>query len=248
MANVLIAEHENAFAESFRKCIPEMGHKLIGVKDNAEEFLRTAIATKPDILLMEVGLKGNMDGINVAEHLRESGWQVPIIFITNQNNTETFVRAKQVNAFAYIVKPFIEQDLCRTMELSLQLSGHFNEQVDMLLPANTQNVLSLHNFFIKSGDKLEKINVFDIAYVFIEDRHLIIRTVHHKYVLRIALKDFLNKLPVDTFVQVHRQHIVNINHIQYINTKSNEVRVLGEIIDIGKRYKEALMKSLNVLS
>ncbi|TAE17475.1 MAG: DNA-binding response regulator [Bacteroidetes bacterium] len=248
MANVLIAEHENGFAESFRKCIPLMGHKLIDVKDNAEGVLRTAIATKPDILLMEVGLKGSMDGIKVAERLRESGWEIPIIFITNQDDSETFARAKDVKAFAYIVKPFIEQDLCRTMELSLQLHRHFNEQVDILLPPNTQNVLSPNIFFIKSGDKLEKINVFDIGYVEFEHRHVVIHTAHHKYVLRITLRDFSNKLPIDTFVQVHRQYLVNINHIQYINTKSNEVHILGKIIDIGKTYKEPLMKSLNILS
>lgn len=248
MANVLIAEHENAFADSLRKCIPEMGHKLLGLKDNAEEVLRTAIATKPDILLMEVGLKGSMDGIKVAERLRESGWEIPIIFITNQDDSETFARAKAVNAFAYMVKPFVEQDLRRTMELSLRLCGYLNEQVDMLLPANTQNVLSPHNFFVKSGDKLEKINVFDIAYVEFEHRHVVIHTAHHKYVLRITLREFSNKLPVDTFVQVHRQYLVNINHIQYINTKNNEVHVLGKIIDIGKTYKEPLMKSLNILS
>lgn len=248
MANVLIAEHENAFAESLRKCIPQMGHKLIGVKDNAEEFLQTAIATKPDILLMEVGLKGCMDGINVAERIRESGWEIPIIFITNQDDNETFARAKEVNAFAYIVKPFIEQDLRRTMELSLQLHRHFNEQVDIILPPNNQGILSPNIFFIKSGDKLEKINVFDIGYVEFEHRHVVIHTAHHKYVLRITLRDFSNKLPIDTFVQVHRQYLVNINHIQYINTKSNEVHILGKIIDIGKTYKEPLMKSLNILS
>jgi DNA-binding LytR/AlgR family response regulator len=248
MANVLIAENKSVFVDTLKPFIDQKGHTIIDVKDNAEEFLHTTMSTKPDILLMEIALEGSMNGIEVAKRLRDSGLHIPIIFITNLQETSLFERAKQVNAFAYIVKPFIEEDLHRTIELSLQVYRHFTNQMEIQPEAKHKFVLSNNNFFVKSGDKLEKVCIDEIAYISIEDRYLNVYTSARKYVLRITLKEFMTRLPADIFAQVHRDYVINLNHIQYINAKDSEVCVLGKYIPVSKRHKDYLMEHLNILS
>jgi DNA-binding LytR/AlgR family response regulator len=247
MIRILIAEDDAIFANSLEMFIDRLSYELIKITDNSEEILRLAIATKPDIILLDIRIKGTIDGIEVARRLQQSPEPPPIIFITSFDDKEVFERAKLTNPVAYIVKPFVDSDLKRTIELAL-----YKSQVTESEPEdfNTwrKDIMVRDSLFIKTGDKLEKVRLQDIAYIMIEDRYLVIHSLQKKFVARMTLKDMLDKLPTDDFIQVHRHYIINANHIQSIDTKTSEVWVLGQNISISKRHKYYLLERLNTIS
>ncbi|MCU0445921.1 MAG: response regulator [Microscillaceae bacterium] len=247
MIRILAAEDDAIFANSLEMFIDRLDYELIKITDNSEELLRLAAATKPDIILLDIKIKGTIDGIEVARRLQQSPEAAPIIFITAFDDTEVFERAKLVNPVAYIVKPFVGTDLKRTIELALYKS-QLSEAEANDFNAWRNDIMARDSLFIKTGDKLEKVRLQDIAYIMIEDRYLVIHSLQKKYVARMTLKDMLDKLPANDFVQVHRHYIINANHIQSIDTKTSEVWVLGHSIAISKRHKDYLLERLNTIS
>ena len=91
---------------------------MCGFALSGEEAIAAIAAQRPDLVLVDIYLKGTMDGINVAEHLLDS-YPIPVIYITAYSNEEVLARAKPTSPFGYIVKPFRDRQLKVNIELAL---------------------------------------------------------------------------------------------------------------------------------
>ena len=120
MANekILIVEDEAIVAESLRDKLEELGYAVAATVPSGEEALVKANALRPDLVLMDVRLKGKMDGVETAGILKET-LGLPVIFLTAYSDSNTLQRAKITEPFGYIVKPFKEKELHTTIEISL---------------------------------------------------------------------------------------------------------------------------------
>ena len=115
---VLIAEDEGVIAEELRERLEEMGLSVVGVVASGEAAIARARETVPDLLLMDIRLHGNIDGIEAAARIREEV-QVPVIYVTAHSDDATIVRAKQTEPVGYIMKPFAGRELQITIEMGL---------------------------------------------------------------------------------------------------------------------------------
>jgi signal transduction histidine kinase len=115
---ILIVEDENIVALDMRMRLESMGYSIIGVVDTGELAVERAIALGPDLVIMDIKLKGDQDGIDVATQLRERS-EVPVIFVTAFTDERTLDRAKRASPYGYIVKPFHERELRIAIELAL---------------------------------------------------------------------------------------------------------------------------------
>jgi DNA-binding LytR/AlgR family response regulator len=243
---ILVAEDDHIFANTIEILVEELGYELVKIVDNAEEMLSLIAATKPDLVLLDIHLKGIKDGIDVANSIANSKNPMPVIFITSFQDKETFERAKNTNPFAFIIKPFDELTLQRSIELALY--KYANATLDNELYVGWQKDLVVQeSFFVKIGQKLEKIRIIDIHYIEIVDKYAELHTNNQKLAVRMALKELLVKLPSKDFLRVNRNLIINANHIEHINLQDHSIKVGAIYLTFSRRFKDQIVERLNLL-
>jgi signal transduction histidine kinase len=116
---ILIVEDERITAHDLRRVLIRLGYQVAGVAVSGASALDLIEQTRPDLLLADIGLEGEMDGIEVATRARET-WKTPTVFLTAYSDPETMRRARVTEPYGYLVKPFAEQELNATIEIALQ--------------------------------------------------------------------------------------------------------------------------------
>lgn len=119
---VLVVEDEGIIALSIKRMLESSGYTVPGLAATGEEAVRMAELISPDIILMDVKLKGNMDGIETAEEIRRR-FDIPVIYLTAYPDSKVFESAKKTEPYAYMVKPFRAEDLKNNIETVLYRSG-----------------------------------------------------------------------------------------------------------------------------
>lgn len=115
---VLVVEDEIIVARDVQKRLENLGYDIVGIAATADEAISLAKDKAPDMILMDIMLKGDKDGIYAAEIIR-STCNIPIIFLTANSDKGTIERAKRTNAYGYLLKPFDDRELSTTIEMSL---------------------------------------------------------------------------------------------------------------------------------
>ena len=240
----LIVEDDLLVAEQIRLDLEDMGYLVIDIADNAKAALHMTKISKPDIVLMDIDIKGNQDGITAAEEIFTLD-PTPIIFITSLIDKETFDRAKKAHPYAYLVKPANKTSLRHAIELAIE---NFNgNESDGNIPLNEFPFLK-QNFLIKEGNKLVKIAIEHIHVIEVEEKYCSIYTDSKKYLVRISLKDILEKLSNQNFFRTHRNFVVNMDHVESIDLEANTVHTQAKDLPLGRKYRSYILKSKGYIS
>jgi len=117
-ASVLIVEDEAIVAQDLRQTLAEQGFDAFAVVSSAEEAIATATSRRPDVVLMDIRIKGETDGISAARTLRER-FGTPIIYLTAHADARTLARAKSTEPSGYLLKPVKSSELKISIELAL---------------------------------------------------------------------------------------------------------------------------------
>ena len=117
-ARILVVEDEWLVAQGIAESLGELGYEVAGMAASGEETLRLAAEAHPDLVLMDILLKGDMDGIEAAEHLRRR-FDLPVVFLTAYADPQTLGRAKVTEPFGYLLKPFEVRELHSIIEIAL---------------------------------------------------------------------------------------------------------------------------------
>lgn len=246
---ILIVEDDYVFAQTLLMMLDELGYAdtNVQVADNATDALRTFVAFSPDIVLMDIKIKGEKDGIQVAEQMNTHNKLVPVIFMTSLNDDETFQRAKQTNPIAYLIKPFDEKMLERSIELAI--FKHHNTTWDVEMFTDWQkDVLAEDSLFVKVGTRLEKILILQIVHLIAQDKYVEIHIVNQKMSVRMSLNELTNKLPPKIFVRISRSQIVNTRFVKSIDLDTSKVIFVDDSEAVlARRYKDTLLERLNVV-
>ncbi len=119
---ILIVEDNAIVALETKERLKRLGYTITGVIGTGKDAITMACATRPDLILMDINLKGDIDGITVAEKIAGS-CTASVIYITAYSNEETRNRAMMTKPVAYLVKPFREQELYSSIEKALREAG-----------------------------------------------------------------------------------------------------------------------------
>jgi diguanylate cyclase (GGDEF)-like protein/PAS domain S-box-containing protein len=117
-ARILIVEDESIVALDIKRRLTSLGYIIVGQASSGEDAIRLAIQTKPDLILMDIKIKGPLDGIEASEQIR-SQQDVPIIFLTAFADENTLQRARITGPSGYILKPFQERELAISIDMAL---------------------------------------------------------------------------------------------------------------------------------
>lgn len=117
-ASILIVEDEAIVALDLRTQLEELGYDVIGIADQADDALKIAAVQRPDLVLMDVRLKGPTDGIRTAGILARM-YHVPVVYLTAHSDDETVQRAAGTAPYGYLTKPFQIRELRAAIEVAL---------------------------------------------------------------------------------------------------------------------------------
>lgn len=116
---ILVVEDERLIALNLQECLESLGYQVVAIADTAAKAIAQATEHRPDLVLMDIRLKGEPDGICAAEQIWNT-LQIPVIYITGHSDSTTLDRAKLTAPFGYLLKPFKEKALYISIESALQ--------------------------------------------------------------------------------------------------------------------------------
>jgi len=122
---IMVVEDDTMAASNLARLLTGERHEVIAILDSGEAAIAAASAEQPDLIIMDVNLSGSIDGITAASHIRATH-DIPVIFLTAHKDPDTFSRAHDSRAYAFLVKPIDFDDLERSIELTLHM--HANER------------------------------------------------------------------------------------------------------------------------
>jgi DNA-binding LytR/AlgR family response regulator len=240
---ILIVEDEMIIAANISLQLTTLGYEVTGVIPRGEEALVHIEQNQPDILILDINLKGKIDGIETAE-IMQKAYNIPIIYLTANADEAHFNRAKSTNPYAFISKPFKKLDLERAIELTLNRVKSEKEQ-ETLQPEKTTPFILSDSIFVRHLEKMVRVDIKDILYIEAERNYCRIYCKLKEYLLVMTLKDLDEKLPQKHFIRVHRSFIVNISQIDEVAT--SHIVIAKKAIPVSKSLKEELLNRLHTI-
>ena len=122
-ASILIVEDEPVVAKDIQLSLQRLGYRVPATATSGEDAIRKAGDTHPDLILMDIVLKGNMDGVETALQIQRRQ-DVPVIYLTAYADNHTLERAKVTSPAGYMLKPYQANELRTTIELALHRAQH----------------------------------------------------------------------------------------------------------------------------
>ncbi|MFP4654611.1 MAG: response regulator [Methanohalobium sp.] len=115
---ILVVEDENSVALDIKNRLTKLGYSVTDVTSTGEDAIKKAEENKPDLVLVDIILKGEIDGIEAARHIHDN-LDIPIVYLTAYADDDLIERAKHTKPYGYILKPFQNKDLRSNIEIAL---------------------------------------------------------------------------------------------------------------------------------
>lgn len=235
---ILIVEDDMIIAANISLQLSNLGYEVTGIETRGEDAINHALENHPDIILMDVNLKGKIDGIEAAKAIRKT-WDIPLVYLTANTDDASFQKAKETQPFAFISKPFNKLNLERTIAL---VEEKINEKRETISEPH-QLIDGLEDrIFIRTNGKLVKVMLDEILYLEADRNYCHIYTKDQDYLIVNTLNMVCEKLTNRNFVRIHRSFVVNLKKLDAVADSYLEIN--NKVLPIGKMYKDDLMKTI----
>ena len=247
--NILVVEDESIVSKDIQHSLKKIGYNVVGSASTGEKAIELALSEKPDLILMDIMLKGSMNGIEAADIIKKE-MSIPVIFLTAYADESTLSKAKITEPYGYILKPFKEIDIQTSVEMAIY--KHKKEQEIIkerdFLYSIVENKEKNYDFiFVKSNSKLVKINCTDICFIEALKDYVVINTIDTRYTIHSTMKDIELKMGAIDFIRIHRSFIVRLDKIVSIEYPNLTLENDKKSIPIGGSYRDDLNAKIKLL-
>lgn len=245
LIKILVVEDEMIIAAKISMQLTSLGYEVTGILPRGEQAIQQVKENKPDIILLDINLRGQLDGIQTALQIQQFA-QIPIIYLTANSDEVTFNRAKPTKPYAFISKPFKQLDLQRAIELTISRMAENATGINIENTIGDEQPFILSDrIFVRYKEKMIKIMLADILYMEADRNYSRIFTSSREYVLSISLKNIEEKMSMQLFMRIHRSYLINITHVDEVF--ENHVMIAKKSVPIGTGMREQLMNRIKTL-
>ena len=242
---ILIVEDELLVAQNMSNMLQKSGFTIVELVSNASDARRALEMYQVDIILLDIKLRGEEDGISLAHHI-DNHYHIPTIFISSHVDSTTTNKALEAHPSAFLVKPYNEREL--QISINVALFNFNNKQI--AIPGqqniNSSDYLQKQHVFVKDKNRLERLEYADILWMKAESSYVSITTNIKNYLLTSdTLGSLLERIDCSSLLRVHRSYAVNIDRVKVID--GNQLSVNTEFIPIGKSYRASVKQYFNIL-
>lgn len=223
--NVLIVEDQILVAEFIASKLRTHNLNVLGIVSSGPEAIAFVSSSPPDLILMDIGLKGSIDGIVTAQTIGEKH-SIPIVYLTDFTDAQTFERAKKTGPASFLTKPFNEIDLVRAIELAASNAA---------LGKQGRQPNSDDFIFVWMNDQqgYVKVHLADILFLRADRAYCDLFTKDKRYKLSNNMNVIFNEIKHPDFVKVHRSYIVNVSKIESLVGQA--VKLGSHLVPISNR-------------
>lgn len=194
-----------------------------------------------DLVMLNIEQDNNRALQDFVSILKEA--DLPIVFLAFDGDRALYERAKRANLIAYLVSPVDMLTIRSIVEYNLKILKSKIQKVNNWGSSNSLE----DTLFIKVNQLLQKVKIGNITHIKSEGNYCMIFTMEKKYAIKISMIRLYHNLSGKGFIQAHKSFLVPLNKIDNIDISSNEV-LIGELrIPLGRKYKQELLTSLNLL-
>jgi DNA-binding LytR/AlgR family response regulator len=245
LIKILVVEDEMIIAAKISMQLTSLGYEVTGILPRGEEALLHVEENRPDIVLLDINLKGKIDGIETAALMQQRN-NIPIIYLTANSDEVTFNRAKPTRPYAFISKPFKQLDLQRAIELTIsRMASNETSLLTETTTAEEQPFILSDRIFVRHREKMIKIMLADILYLEADRNYSRIFTKSKEYVLSVTLKTIEEKMNMQLFMRIHRSYLINITQVDEV--AESHVMIAEKNIPLGIGMREQLMHRMKTL-
>ncbi|MFT4858700.1 MAG: two-component system response regulator LytT [Algoriphagus sp.] len=244
---ILIVEDDISIAENIQEILELLGYVNIDIANSANQCIKVVKKNRPDLIFMDIKLKGDKDGIELGEIIKQMV-DAPLVYVTSYSDPTIIERAKRVNPAGFIVKPFNTNDIHAIVEIVLYNKRTKPSNEVTAVKTNTDSSFLVDDsVFIKADNVFEKVPYTDLFYVEANGNMVTIFTKHRDYSIRKSMKEIEEILPSQFFLRVQKSFIVNLKQIESFNTK--EISLIGgSVIQVGRQYYNSFIAKLNTIT
>lgn len=250
---ILLVEDDMIIAADVSMQLQQLGYEVMDILSEGEEVLPLLEQGLPDIIIMDIHLKGQIDGVQTAQMVYDK-YQLPIIFLTANSDEHTFNRAKATKPYAFIAKPFKRRDLIRAIELVISRLAASEQGEEALLKPSDQQIEEVplpfilsDRIFVRHHHQMIKIYLKEILFVQAERNYCKIQTSQREYLMSIPLKRIEEKLPLEDFVRTHRSFLVNVEKIDTLSEHFDSLMIKNHKIPISRSLKNQVIRRLQMI-
>ena len=251
---ILVVEDEMIVAADIADTLEKCGYEVTGIFPKGERAFQSIEAELPDLVLLDINLRGNWDGITTAQHIQEQ-YGIPIIYLTANSDKSTFDRAKETQPKAFLTKPFDPGDLERAIELAMSnLEREVQNGISPVpetvertsSPATPHSYFLQDRIFVRNKDVMKKVALTEILYAEAESNYTRLHTTDKSFLLSLTLKTLAGRLQhAPQFIRVHRSFLINLQRLEEVGTVY--LRVGQQQIPISKAYRPDLMERIRLM-
>jgi DNA-binding LytR/AlgR family response regulator len=243
---ILIVEDEILVATDIQESLESLGYTVQGVVDTGLKAIEAVEKHLPDLILMDINLKGEMTGIEAAKIISKES-DVPIIYLTANADIDTVNKAKVALPYGYIIKPFTDKDLQTNIEIAIfkfasdlklkMESEQFNTFFD--LKDHEKNQIIVH-----ANKGLEKINIKDVYFIEKDKHQTIIHLADDEVITDRSFSELTGLFPQKYFIQVSKYFVINA--LKVFAVKYPEIIMADKmtVISVDEEYRE-MIKTIN---
>ena len=234
---VLVVEDEVIVSEEIRQSLLIAGFNVVGTARSAEKALILSKEHHPDVVICDINLDGEMDGIELATRLKQNK-ELTIIFLSAFDDQGFLERASAVDPEAYLVKPFEPKNLIVAINMAFRkMTASSIEDEDAYFIKD--------RIFIKEGHRFVKLMVSEVTHVEAVGSYCDIFTKERKITLSVNLKHFSSKLDNSQFVRVHRSYLVNLKAVDAF--EGNVIFIGDSQIPISASHKDEFLQKIRTI-
>lgn len=240
ITNITIVEDDFLIADFIQSTLKNIGYHIVDICNSYNSCIASINNFLPDIILIDIKIEGEKNGIDIAEYIRANK-DLPFIFISSLSDRKTIDKAKKTLPSAYLIKPFEEEDLYAVIEVALV--NHAQRK-----PGNQSfegSLILQDSIFIKQKQTYIKVKKSEIFYLEAKDNYVKIYTPGNSFLIRQTINEIQQSLP-PCFYRIHRSFIVNLNFIHQIQYE--EILLTDNTrLPLSRSIYAGLIESLQVL-
>lgn len=245
--NILVVEDEILLAQDIALRLSKH-YEVVGTAASVDEALALLDQhPKTDIVLSDIKLEGDRDGIDLGQVINEK-FHIPFIFLTSHTDQALVERAKQVKPSSYMLKPFNDREIPIAIELALANFSNQPESPNLhqkqAFEAHENQVMNISDrLFLKKDHHFQRVSLKDISLLEADGNYTTIYAQKEKFIYSTQLKYMEEKLPTDRFIRVHRSHVINIDAVD--GWEGNTLFVQNKRVVVSKQYREKVFSIFN---
>jgi len=229
---ILILEDEAIIAESLYQLLNLLEYQPYEPVDNPDDAISLIRNSAPDLVILDLNLRDNRSGLEVAAYLYEHKRNIPFIILSAHSDPATITSVKKYQPAAYLVKPFVRESLFAAIELAI--------------PAPEEDLPADQELFLKTGTKYEKLDLKELVYVKANGKYTELHFTFGKRLIRMPLSTFILENNNVTFLRVHKTYAVNPDFIT--SYTADELSLAHNKIPIGRFFMPGVNNYLRTRS